>query len=93
MFQLCRKFISRIPSSPSYAEILKKKVVDSSGSSDDNSIQSLKNTGRKSRKEVKEEEAESLKMQGSQATIEMTLGRSKRNRPNKGGATTSVIGK
>ena len=84
---------SRIPSSPSYAEILKKKVVDSFGSSDDDSIQSLKKIGRKSRKEVIEEEVERLKMQGSQATIEMNLGRSKRNRPNKGGATRSGIGK
>ena len=71
-------------------EILKKKLVDSSSSSDEDSIeQSSKKAGRKSRKEIREEEAERLKMQGSQATIEMTLGRSKRNRPLKGGATPS----
>ena len=46
---------SRIPSSPSYSEILTKKVVDSYGSSNDDSIeQSLKKIGRKSRKEVRE---------------------------------------
>ena len=32
-------------------------------------------------------------MQASKATIEMTLGRSKRNRPLKGGATPSGKGK
>ena len=78
----------RLSSSPSYVEILKKKVVDSSGFSDEDSFQqSSKNTGRKSHKQIREEEAECLKMQGSQATIKMTLGRSKRNKPNKGGET------
>ena len=68
-------------SSPSYAEILKKKSVDTSSSAEEDSIeQSTKKASRKSRKEVREEEAERLKMQGSQATIEMSIGRSKRNR-------------
>ena len=45
-------------SSPSYAEILKKKVVYLSGSSDEDTFeQSSKKTGRKSRKEIREEEA------------------------------------
>ena len=68
-------------------------MVDSFGSSGEDSFeQSSKKTGRKYRKEIREEEVEHLKMQGSQATIEMTLGRSKRNRPLKGGATPSGIG-
>ena len=47
---------SRLSSSPSYVEILKKKVVDSSGSSGEDSFeQSSKNTGRKYRKEIREE--------------------------------------
>ena len=72
----------RLSSSPPYTEILKKKVVDSFGSSDEDSFeQSSKKSGRKSRKEIRGEEAKHLKMQGSQATIEMSLGRSKRNKP------------
>ena len=94
ILQEIHKSPSRLSSSPSYIEILKKKVVDSSGSSNDDSFEhSSKKTGRKSRKEIREEEAERLKMQGSQATIEMTLGKSKRNRPLKGGATPSSTGK
>ena len=66
--------------SPSYVEILKKNMVDSFGSSDEDSFeQSSKKAGRKSHKEIREEEAERLKMQGSQATIEMSMGRTKRN--------------
>ena len=52
--------------SPSYAEILKKKVVDSYGSSDKDTFeQSSKKIGRKSRTEIREEEVERLKTQGS----------------------------
>ena len=52
--------------SPSYAEIIKKKSVDSSGSSEKDSIEQIsKKAGRKSRKEAREEEVERLKMQGS----------------------------
>ena len=81
-------------SSPSYAEILKKKMVNFSGSFDEDTFeQSSKKGGRKSRKEIREEEAECLKMQGSQATIEMSMGRGKRNRSQKGGSTPSGIGK
>ena len=69
-------------------------MVDSSGSSDEDSFeQSSKKAGRKSRKEIREEEAERLKMQGSQATKEMSMGRTKRNRSQKGGATPSGSGK
>ena len=52
--------------SPSYAEITKKKPVDSSRSSNEDSIEQFsKKAGRKSRKEVREEEEERLNMQGS----------------------------
>ena len=55
-------------------------MVDSSGSSDEDSFeQSSKKDGRKSRKEIREEEVEQLKIQGSQATIEMSMGRTKQN--------------
>ena len=76
-------------SSPSYAEILKKSI-DTSGSSEEDLIEKFtKKAGRKYRKEVKEKEDERLKMQGSQATIEISIGRSKRNIPPKGGPTPS----
>jgi len=75
----------------SYAEMIEKKtLIDSPGSSEENSFErSTKKAGRKSRKEIKEEEAERLKMQGSQSTIEMSLGRNIRARPTKGGPTPS----
>ena len=50
----------RPPISPSYVDTLKKKV-ESSGSSEDDG-QFTKNFGRKSRKEIREEEAKRLKM-------------------------------
>ena len=71
--------------SPSYVEIIKKKPADSSGSSDEDSIEKIsKKASRKSRKEAREEENERLNMHGCQSTIEISLGRSKRNRPPKG---------
>ena len=80
--------------SSSYAEILKKNLVVSSGSFDDDSIEKIsKKEGRKSRKEDREEETERLKMQGSQSTIEMALGRSKWSIPPKGVITPSFSGK
>ena len=83
---------SRPSSSPSYAEILKKKVAESSGSSDEDTFeQSSKKTGRNSRKEIREEEVKCLKMKGSQATIEMALGKSKRNKPLKGQALLVLV--
>ena len=52
-----------VNASPSYADITRKKQVESSGSSEDDSIEQLsKKAGRKSRKETREEEAERLKM-------------------------------
>ena len=78
----------RSPSSPSYADVTKKKPEESSGSSEDETFERpSKRASRKSRKELREEEAERLKVQGSQATIEMTMGRNTRPRPSKGGHT------
>ena len=82
-----------IKSSPSYAEITKKKPVDNSSSSDEDSIEKTSKKGRKSRKYVREEEAERLKMQGIHPTIEMSMGRSKRNRSQKGVTTPSLLNK
>ena len=76
-------------SSPSYADMAKKKI-DISGSSSDDSIDKLsKKADRKSKKEDREEEAKRLNMQGSQSTIEMSYGRSKRTRPLKGATNPS----
>ena len=62
-------------SSPSYAEIARKKPIESYGSSDEDSIdQFSKKYGIKSKKEIQEEEAERLKTQRSQSTIEMYYG-------------------
>ena len=45
----------------SYADVLKKKLVESSGSSGEDEY-FTKKVGRKARKEIREEEAERLKM-------------------------------
>jgi len=75
------------PSNPSYAEIARKKPVESSGSLEDETYERpSKKARRKSRKEKREEEAERLKTQGSQSTIEMSIGRNTRPRPSKGGS-------
>ena len=77
-------------SPPSYADIARKKPAESSNSSDENSIEQLsKKGGRKSKKELREEEAERLKIQGSQSTIEMSYERNKRTRSPKGAVTPS----
>ena len=74
------------PSNPSYADVTRKKPTDSSESSEDETFeQPSKKVGRKSRREEREEEAERLKTQGSQPTIEMSIGRNTRTRPPKGG--------
>ena len=62
----------------------------SSGSSDDSIEQLSKKGGRKSKKEIQEEEAERLKMQGSQSTIEMYYRSNKITRPPKGVITPST---
>ena len=78
-------------SSPTYAEALKKKPVESSDSSEEDE-QFTKKAGRKSRKDIGEE-AKKLKMQGSQDTIELSFGRSKWNRSPKGGVAPSFSSK
>lgn len=79
------------PKSPTYADVTKKKIVESSESSEEELFErSAKRPGRKSRKEKREEEAERLKTQGSQSTIEMTIGRSSRPRTSKGGPIPST---
>jgi hypothetical protein len=75
------------PSNPSYAEMARKKPVESSDTSEDESFERpTKKPGRKSRKEKREEEAEKYKTQGSQPTLEMSIGRNSRARPPKGGS-------
>lgn len=78
-------------SSPSYADIIKqkKKKTYNAGSSDDETFERpSKRARRRSNKEAKEEESERQKTLGSQATIEMTLGRNTRPRVPKGGGPT-----
>jgi hypothetical protein len=75
--------------SPSYADIARKKVLESPSSSEDEILERpAKRAGRKSRREAREEEAERQKTQGSQPTIEMSIGRNTRTRPPKGGGPT-----
>lgn len=85
----------REKSSPSYADITKKKSAYNSCSSDEGPTEqfSKKAGGRKSNKEVREDEADQLKMQGSQSTIKMSFGRSMRNQPSKGVFTPSLPSK
>jgi hypothetical protein len=72
--------------SPSYVDIARKKVIDPSSSSEDEILERpAKRAGRKSRKEAREEEAERQKTQGSQPTIEMSIGKNTRIRSLKGG--------
>ena len=63
----------------------KKKPMDNFGSSEEESLERSSKKGRKSLKKVREEEAERLKMQGSQAKIKMSISRNTRARPSKGG--------
>lgn len=83
------------PSRPSYADITKKKKLpEPSDSSEEETYERpLKKAGRKTHKAVREEEAERLKMQGSQSTIEMTIGRNTRGRSTKGGIPNPSPGK
>jgi hypothetical protein len=78
------------PLNPSYAEITRPKQIESAGSSEDETFECpTKRAGRKSRKELREEEAERLKVQGNQSTIEMSIGKNTRSRPPKGGPSPS----
>jgi hypothetical protein len=72
--------------SPTYADIARKKVIDPSSSLEDEILERpAKRAGRKSRKEAREEEVERQKTQGSQPTIEISIGRNTRIRSLKGG--------
>jgi len=75
------------PSNPTHADVTRKKPAESSDSSEEeNYEQPTRKVDRKSRREAREEEAERLKTQGSQPTIEMSIGRNSRNSPPKGGS-------
>jgi len=66
-------------SSPTYAEMTRKKPPKTSRSSEDETFKRpSKIVGRKSHKEAREEEVERQKMKGSQSTIEMPIGRNTR---------------
>ena len=64
--------------------------MDNSGSSDEDPLGKSSKKGRKYLKMVWEEEAKRLNMQGSQSTLEMSIGRNARARPAKGGPTPFV---
>ena len=67
--------------------------MDNFGSFEEESFERSSKKGRKSLKKVHEEESEHLNMQGSQATIEMSIGRNTWVRPSKGGPLPSVNNK
>ena len=71
----------------------KKKPMDNSSSFEEESLERSSKKGHKSLKKVREEEAECLKIQGSQATIEMSIGKNTRARPIKGGPLPFVNNK
>ena len=78
-------------SSPFYTNMMKKKPLESFGSSEDETFKRpSKKAGRKSLREAREEEAKRRKMQGSQTTLEMSIGRNTRARPPKGGLSNSI---
>jgi hypothetical protein len=64
----------------------KKKPPENSRSSKEETFERpMKRAGRKSHKEAKGEEVKRQKMQGSQPTIEMSIGKNSRTKPPKGG--------
>ena len=63
----------------------KKKPTDNSCLFDEDPLERYSRKGHKSHKTVWEKEAQHLKMQGSQATIEMSISRNSQARPSKGG--------
>jgi hypothetical protein len=76
--------------SASYVDISRKKMIEPVSSSEDEILERpAKRAGRKSRKEAREEEAERQKTQGSQPTIEMSIGRNTRIRSQKGGGPST----
>ena len=83
----------RSSSPPSYADITRKKQPVSLGSSEDDTFEQHSKKGRKSKKEIREEEAERLKVQGSQSTLKMSYGRNTIIRPPKEVNIPSHLGK
>jgi hypothetical protein len=73
-------------SSSSYADMIRRKPSEMSGSSEDDTCERpSKKAGRKSLKEVREEEAERQKMWGIQPTLKMSIEQNTKARPPKGG--------
>ena len=67
--------------------------MDNFGSYEEESLERYSQKGHKYLKKVQEEEFELLNMQGSQATIEMSIARNTRAKPSKGGPLPSVNNK
>lgn len=81
-------------SSPTYVDMTRKKTPEIARSSEDKtSERPLKRVGRKSHKEAREEEVERQKMQGNQATIEMSIDKNTRTKPPKGGVAPTPTSK
>ena len=64
--------------------------MNNSSSSDEDPLERSSQIGQKSHNMVQEEEVERLKMQGIQATIEMSISRNTRARPSKEGPLPSI---
>jgi len=80
--------------SPTYADMTKKRPPDLAQSSEELPFEkSTKKQGRKSNKEIREDEAEKQKMQGSQATLDMTLFKGGQTRNNQRGSLIPITGK
>ena len=67
----------------------KKKNMENSSSSEEDSIDRSSKKGHKSLKKIREETFECPKMQGSQATVEMSIAKNVEARPSKGGPLPS----
>lgn len=83
-----------VSSSPFYADMTRKKLLQNSGSLEDETIESpSKRVGRKSHREAREEEDERQNMQGSQPAIEISIGKNTRTGPPKEGYAPSSASK
>ena len=67
--------------------------MDTSGSSEEDSLKRTSKKGHTSLKKVQEEESKHLNMQGSQATIDIPITKNTRARPSKGGPFPSINNK
>ena len=77
-------------SPPTYAEMAKKIKISENSGSDEDPLEKSTKKGHKLQKTLREEEADRLKMQGSQATLDMSISRNTRARPPKGGPPPSI---